>query len=315
MKPLLGRFYDSHYKANERIRYRFHLDHFEPIKRAFSPNMIGSASLNLTELLTEMGISVKEIPGINALNSSKPPGVSDCQLKGTKLFLAPDFFKYLFEASLHLVREHLRTDPSTEDSSDEIPPKKLLEREDKPDIAFLVGGLGENEHVHHELQTLFDSHNVELVQPTYAGIAIAKGAVRFGYDKSAFSLRRARTNYGTDVVNRAIPLKRLFSKLISKGDDLNEIKQRTISNPKTYSPVKPDQKFIGFGLYESDKDIEYIDDPQCFFVTETTLAVDTSIPFKERKYAITISMDDTVISGTVREMSTGQEKVLKWTSR
>ncbi len=300
MKPLLGLLYTTHYKANDRIRYRFHHDHFEPIKRSYSPDMTTAPAINLVELLTEMEVSIKEIPGINALNVCKPPSVPNGRLTGTKLFLPPDFFKYLFEASLHPIREHLRT---------------FFERPDKPDLAFLVGGLGGNCYVRNDLQTLFDRHNVELVQPTYAGIAIAKGAVRFGYDKTPFSLRRSRTNYGLRVNNKKDNSNPIFSKIISKGDDLKLIARETARNPKIYYPVHRDQVGILFHLYESDEDIEFINHPSCSFVVEVELEIDHSIPFEDRKYAVTISMDDTVISGVVRELSTGQEKVLKWSSR
>lgn len=195
--------------------------------------------------------------------------------------------------------------------------RRMLEERDY-DIAFLVGGLGSNEYIFKQLQVFLDdvSPNTKLFTPPEAGLAIVRGAVRFGFDSSAFGSRKSRTNYGISVYNRSDPSESLFSLLIAKDADLRQVEENTKNQPLgPYSPVTAEQQTIAIQLYECDEVPEYISHDKCMFIASIHIDIDMSVPFESRKFDIAISMNGTVIEGLVRQQSDGKQWPLKWSSR
>jgi len=198
-----------------------------------------------------------------------------------------------------------------------LPLLKNLCRKTNFDYAFLVGGMGSNLYISHVIQDALTEFRIKrFFKPAEPGLAIVRGAVRFGLDSSAFGIRKARTNYGIKLYNRNNPDKPRYEKLINKDEDLKELAKRTIANPLgPYVPVQQTQKNINFAIYESDNECAYIDDPGCYFVADISVEVDLSVAFSLREYVISFSLDGPVIQGTVTRCSDKQKSKLTWSSR
>merc|ERR1712130_834223 len=185
------------------------------------------------------------------------------------------------------------------------------------DFAFLVGGLGSNTFVQDQLKSFFDvaRRGMKFFSPSEAGMAIVRGAVRFGFDSSAFGSRKARVNYGIGCWNPENHSEPLFDLLIAKNANLMDVQRKSAADPFEYYPVNADQRQVSLLLYECDIVPSYISDPKCMFITSIVVDFDMEQPFDSRAITIAISMSDTVIKGIVRQSSNGTEWPLKWSSR
>jgi len=192
-----------------------------------------------------------------------------------------------------------------------------LTRDNSYDFAFLVGGLGSNLYIRNQLTTFMDMQNQSMVvySPVEAGMAIVRGAVRFGFDSSAFGSRKARVNYGIGCWNPENHSEPLFDLLIAKNANLMDVQRKSAADPFEYYPVNADQRQVSLLLYECDIVPSYISDPKCMFITSIVVDFDMEQPFDSRAITIAISMSDTVIKGIVRQSSNGTEWPLKWSSR
>jgi len=251
--------------------------------------------------------AVKNIPKLEANFPN-----SKFQVKDGKIRIPPDVIASLFSPILNPLTHHLEKVITSAHT------KKIQISQ-----IFLVGGACQNEHLKNTLSSKIQNilnkvgSDAKVICPPAPGNAIVFGAARFGFDSSPFRLRKARTNYGVDTYNRENPSKPFFSKLISKNEDLAELSKRTKENPLgPFGPVTQTQTEIRFSLYESDEpEVKHID-RSCAFITETVLPVNTSIPFENRQYSVSLSMDGPCLKGIVIPINNPEEaQELKWSSR
>jgi len=307
MQAYLGPDAWAKYTANAVARLRFLGDDFEPVKCRFSPQCADQV-VKLTNLLGACGISINEVAGVDAVNASLPSEQHvRYSARAGGLLMPAALMRHLFEASLAPLRAHLET---------------LFAERGSVDRMFVVGGLGANAYVIDCLQQFATAHGIQegqfIAPARTASLAIVAGATRFGYDGNAFGLRIARTNYGIRVYNRADPSRPKFDRLIKKGSNLRDVAKATKAKPLgPYSPLTADQTSIMFSLYETDADdVEYVDDPRCAFISEGSLPVTMTVPFDERKFMVSFSMDSNVIEGHVVSLANAEHSLqMKWSSR
>jgi len=305
MKPVLG---DLRYNKwiSTVNRQAFHWKTFEPLKRTFT----GTSSIYITFASLREGVDEEltwaEIErNVKSLSSGLPVNekveiCSNSRLK--QIELSAGFVCRLFRPVLEDVKKCIK--------------EKFDAVGQKPDLAFLVGGMGANVYVRDQLEEFLKTLHVELFQPSNGELAIARGAVQFGLDPTSFGLRLARANYGIrcwDKVNK----RAIFSSIMKKNQDLKMVAKETSANPLAYSPVEETQSSVAISLYECNNAIEDGEEirSDCYFITEIVFDIDLSVPFKDRKYLLKISMDGPLINGVVEDPVKQETKYLKWTSR
>jgi hypothetical protein len=300
LRPLLGSQWQKYETSGfDRLRV---LKSFEDVIRSFTGLEKRNISIpNLLNIVREFIEITNVDSAIDAVNRSLADNMRISMVRST-LSMPVSLMRSLFDAVLEPLREHLTA---------------MLARV-QVDLAFLVGGMGSNQYVINNLADFMAQHaNLQFIPAgASSATAIATGAVRFGYDSSAFGLRVARTHYGIKLYNTSDPTKHLFGELISKGANLKEVSKRTSHKPLgPYVPLTADQTQMCISLYECDQLVKYTKDAGCAFITEIIFSIDTSVPMQERECTITLCMDGPVITGKVLETSSGKEMALKWSSR
>lgn len=161
-----------------------------------------------------------------------------------------------------------------------------LPRAEGTNTILMVGGFSESLYLQNKIKDSFK--HIKIVVPIQAGLAVLKGAVLFGHDPSAISVRVARYTYGVNTCvkfdRRCHPqskqvkiddswyCKGVFSKHVQKGDVI-EIDKATEDHP--YVPIHRDQKSISFKIFtSSEDDPKYTDDESCKYLG--SLEVDIS---------------------------------------
>lgn len=287
------------YKSNEAIRYEYHLDHVNKLK-----NDLASQDITDNRVFRLVpGSDLEFASDAHEKLQSAFPKYKDKITKNRRAIMIPArLLAELFDSVLNPLTELLVE----------------VNNKHKFDFAFLVGGLGSNDYIRSRLEKFLQEKYpyVTLFQPYDAGLAIVRGAVRFGIDSSAFGARVARTNYGISLYNKADTSKHIFSELVKKNDNLQALQKKTTKEPLgPYTPVTENQSTIRFAIYESNNNVKYVEDEGSMFVASIIVDVDMSVPFKERKFTITLSMDGPVISGKVTQVSNQKTYGLKWSSR
>lgn len=297
LKPLLGpQSYDLFVKNIEAYSKVIQLDLFQfkicfNGKQSFCFNIRGFEQFHL-------GISTdKIIENAETLKRTKFPEIL---IRKERFVVPPTVMKLFFLPILDPVKQHIT---------------EIVRKKNNQPIhyAFLAGGMGRIDYVCEELHqhwTQLTGDPQTFLRAKDSSLAVVTGGARFGYDSDIFAARKARTNYGTDVRNKG------FKKLISKGEDLDEIEKRTVSRPFVFHPTRVENSRIHFGIYETE-DTEASHLNQCSLVTETKLQIDKSLPYDKRKYLITLRVERNVLTGYVRAAHQKEEEAvrLKWSSR
>jgi hypothetical protein len=236
-------------------------------------------------------------------------GVRFARGKRRVIVIPPALLEQIFTVVLDPLKAHLD--------------QKLKTANPLPKFAFLVGGMGSNKYVKTQLELwCSNGHGIYLYTTPDASLAIVRGAVRFGLDSTCFG-RKARTHYCLELYNEADPKNPLLEYIVKKDSVLSELARKSQKTPfGPYSPVEESQTAVCFSLYETaDDDLKYSTDPRCILVGSITIDVSHTdsagnhVPLADRDYYVTLSMDGTVITGTVKNGVTDETKELKWSSR
>ena len=140
---------------------------------------------------------------------------------------------------------------------------------------LLVGGLGTSSLLKSELEQRVSQHNIRVIVPHEAELAVLKGAVMFGRNVKAISSRIMKHTYGVDMEPRFKPWIHKASKKVTRdGTDYCEdvfqeyVKSGESKNvdeiiTKKFFPRVQNQQSMTFDIFYTDKtqldEVEYID--------------------------------------------------------
>lgn len=189
------------------------------------------------------------------------------------------------------------------------PSPAILRSSEPPEAVFIVGGMGQNQYLINYVTEKLPGRRI--IDPTYASMAIALGATRFGLDSGAFGSRRARTNYGMELLGRK------WGPLVPKGTLLSKVSRLVLNEGQPYRPPEATTTHLRISIYECEDTLEPsapLTD-KCYWITEIILDVNMSVPFEDRRYEIQLSMDQTVIKGMIVDLSNQHSTLIKWGSR
>eukprot|EP01087_Luapelamoeba_hula_P020618 TRINITY_DN7063_c0_g1_i5.p1 TRINITY_DN7063_c0_g1~~TRINITY_DN7063_c0_g1_i5.p1 ORF type:complete len:466 (+),score=60.84 TRINITY_DN7063_c0_g1_i5:494-1891(+) len=302
LQPLLGNVLYTKFINNDAIRLRFLYNEFNPVITNFQTKSEATWIFRLNELLNELQDDIAMLASnVNEYNrqTSEENHLVYNAVRQT-LRVPSTVIERLFLTVVDPVRRHLDT---------------LTDKNGDVKLAFLVGGMGSNKYTYELLKVHLPRRGISLYQPADSGLAVVKGAARFGCDESVFGGRISRTNYGTKVVNKQNRNEPKFSLLIPKGEKLIAFSTKTKREPLgPFFPATKTQKSIKFELYESDPVATSISEPSCSFITCVYADVDMSVPYNQRKYTFTINMAGTVMEGYFTDTASGEKHRITWSS-
>ena len=155
---------------------------------------------------------------------------------------------------------------------------------------FVVGGFAECPILTTELENEFA--DLQLVIPDFPGVAVIKGAVRYGPEPRAIASRTSHATYGVKMSSKFIDdvhdeskkfwskkhntyyCDDLFSVFVTKGEEVNPTPYK-----QTYYPVELDQTRICFQIYATDSHSpQYVTDRGCVRIGEITVPIERLPP-------------------------------------
>ncbi|XP_053392729.1 heat shock 70 kDa protein 12B-like [Mercenaria mercenaria] len=222
--------------------------------------------------------------------------------------------------------DKLRIDKTAAKTLFDIPSKMLIRHINKlfaePSIQdveaiLLVGGFGECALLKAAFEENFS--NKRLMIPSEAGLAVLKGAVRFGHLPDLVSTRIARFTIGKRIMeefkDHHDPNKKIvrdgvekcsdvFRKLIEIDEEVPRYKYiREISRP-----AFPSQQNCVIVLVSSTKhDVMYTTESECQILGKLKFSLPKSSDIADKKYAISYFFGETEIHIHVRILKTNEE--------
>lgn len=138
---------------------------------------------------------------------------------------------------------------------------------------LLVGGFAESDYLYDRIKSEFRAKIPVIVRPISPGSAIIQGAVTFGFNPRVLTSRLARKTYGIascrdfqegkhdpskkEYIDGRAVCQDIFSKFVTRG----QIIKIDDVVPRTFYPVREDQKVVPVTLYSTDAtDPMYITD-------------------------------------------------------
>lgn len=162
-----------------------------------------------------------------------------------------------------------------------------LKDEYSVEALFVVGGFAECPIMMTELKNQFP--HLQLVIPDYPGVAVIKGAVRYGPEPKAIASRTSHATYGVSVSTKFISgthdeskkfwtakyntyyCRDTFSVFVKKGEEVNP------STPykHTFYAMELDQREISFRIYATDsQNPQYVTDSGCVRIGQIVLPIE-----------------------------------------
>ena len=182
-----------------------------------------------------------------------------------------------------------------------------LHKEYKANALFVVGGFAECVILKEELNAKFP--DLPRVIPPVPGLAVIKGAVRYGPHPKAIASRVSHATYGVACSEAFIegthdPSKKfwcerygryhcgsIFSVFVKIGDEVNPAKPYI----QSYYTVEPGQKTVTMDIYATDeKNPMYVTDPGCKRIGKMTIPVEplpAGVKAKDDHRKVTVQMD------------------------
>ncbi|KAK3580557.1 hypothetical protein CHS0354_009514 [Potamilus streckersoni] len=172
---------------------------------------------------------------------------------------------------------------------------------------LMVGGFSESKMLQHAIRKEF--RTISIIVPHDAGMVVLKGAVVFGHDPGAISERIAKYTYGIakckkfiegehdkryKIINRdgSVKCDNIFGKHVEIGQSL---KCDESFQHKYHAPGSKATRFVARLFATVNKNPKYVTDVGCFRVGEMRVDVDTSVPYKDRSFIISLVFGDTEI--------------------
>ncbi|XP_052819942.1 heat shock 70 kDa protein 12A-like [Mya arenaria] len=179
----------------------------------------------------------------------------------------------------------------------------------------LVGGFGESPYVQERMRNEIPA--VRMIVPEDAGLAVIKGAVRFGHNPAIVSSRIMKYTYGTKVLVEFDEKKHPGDKKVWKNGEWwvpNCFKVYSRENDKVGVDVQvtkmgtPYSKVSLTPVYRTiQENPEYVTDPGCELIGTIRLENSIDIPFEEQDIEDTFVFGDTELLVKTKNMATGKE--------
>ncbi|XP_052819958.1 heat shock 70 kDa protein 12A-like [Mya arenaria] len=180
---------------------------------------------------------------------------------------------------------------------------------------ILVGGFGESPYVQERMRN--EIAGVRLIVPSDAGLAVLKGAVRFGHDPAIVSSRIMRFTYGTSVFkdfdekkhsdemkvwnNGKWVLDKCFKVYVRVNEEVRVDQQVTMES-------YPTSKLTLTPVYRATHgNPEYTTDPGCELLGTVKLVNTTDIPFYQQHMETTFMFGHTELLVKTKNTTTGKE--------
>ncbi|XP_052780254.1 heat shock 70 kDa protein 12B-like [Mya arenaria] len=226
---------------------------------------------------------------------------------GDKLRVEPDIVRSWFDGPINNLVDHV---------------KNLLKEPKLRAVqtVVLVGGFGESTYVQERLRA--EIHDKRLIVPAEAGLAVLKGAVRFGHNPTIITSRVMKYTYGADVnmiYDEKIHSKdkkyfakdekwrvhECFDVFVRVNEDVPIDHQITNEyTPSGYRSSTP--------IYRTTAENPvYVTEPGCELLGELVLELPREIPLSELISDTTFMFGGTELVVKDRLRKTGEEQILK----
>lgn len=301
MVDIVGQETMDHFRNTDRSEYLTLSREFEIKKRSIRPD--STAKITLRIPLT-LGDKFREVKGESLKDSFKSN--KNMSWVGDKLRVDPVTARKFYEETCNEVVNHLSG------IFQQTPVRNT-------DIILMVGGFSESAMLQEAIKTSFPDKTVII--PEEAGLAVLKGAVQFGYNPKVINPRINRFTYGiatnkrfrprTDpedkkqIVNDVMYCRDRFGKHVERGQP---IEVGEVTEPKTYNPLKGNQRQVVLPIYSSTSvDPEYIDEEGCNFIGDVTVDLSDTTGGTEREVVVGMIFGETDINVEAVVKSTGEK--------
>ncbi|XP_052781208.1 heat shock 70 kDa protein 12B-like isoform X1 [Mya arenaria] len=278
---------------------------FETKKITLNKKMTGKFTFKISSTAKKLS---KELTGQNLEQRLDSLGYGESVVvKGDKLRVEPDIIRSWFDGPIDDIIGHV----------------KSLLKEPKlraVQTIVLVGGFGESTYVQERLRA--DIPDKRLIVPAEAGLAVLKGAVRFGHNPTIITSRVMKYTYGVEV-------KMIYDEKIHSDDKKyfdEDGKWRVFKCFDVFVRVNKDvpidhkitKGYIPLAYRTSiaifrttTENPVYVTDPGCELLGKLILELPRDMPLSELNTDITFIFGGTelVVKGRVRK--TGEEQILK----
>lgn len=173
--------YSAYAGSSEKVQMKLT---WERIKCAF--HAATTVTLDVSPLLAHtesVSTAAELLPRVHAL-ADRFEGAEQTSVKGKyQLLLPPQLLVGCFARVIPQITAHV---------------VKLLTQEELEPVkyVFLVGGFGESAFLHEALKAVVPQERAQIIRPARPGIAIVRGACRFGVDPMVIASRRVLKTYG-----------------------------------------------------------------------------------------------------------------------
>jgi len=276
---------------------------FENKKRSIAPDTTGLITLRVCVALKEYHDESDEeniVSKIARMNLKE-----EVKFQRDKLRVSADIARKWFQHSIDMTIRHITgilTEPEMKDVN----------------TVLLVGGFGECKLVQEAVKKAVEKRAVII--PDEAGLAVLKGAVRFGHQPRLVSSRCVRYTYGyhvKDVFNASKhPKEKMiissyghkmvdncFEKVVEMGTSVDVGKD--IESPGGCILNKEGGTWLH--IYAStERNPEYVTDPSCTKVGELSLGDAPGVTKEENKAQVYFAFGDTELKASVKLLKTGK---------
>lgn len=183
---------------------------------------------------------------------------------------------------------------------------------------ILVGGFSECDLVQHAIINKFGKYK-KIIIPDEAGLAVLKGAVRYGNQPDKISKRVLRKTYGIQSwpdfdpdlypkskkvrINGEDRCKDVFYKFVEKGVKLEPGTRKS----QVFEVLKPDEKTLELAVYISnDKNPKFVTDPTCQRLGKLVVDLPNLRPGEKLEVEESLIFGDTELLFTARDLKTGK---------
>jgi len=279
------------------------LREFENKKRSIAPDTNGLITLRVSVALKEyQDENEKEniVSKIARMNLKE-----EVKFQRDKLRVSADIARKWFQHPIEMTVRHIT---------------RILAESDMKDVntILLVGGFGECKLVQEAVKKAIRSRTVII--PEDAGLAVLKGAVRFGHQPRLVSSRRVKYTYGFEAYAHFDASKHHLDKMIisSYGDKLvNNCFVKVVeidASVNVGEDIEAPSKWVvnkergaSLRIYASTtRNPEYVTDPSCTKVGELDLGKATGRTREENEIQVYFAFGDTELRAKVKILKTGK---------
>ncbi|WAR14095.1 HS12A-like protein [Mya arenaria] len=228
------------------------------------------------------------------------------------------------ENSITLTRDKLKIDGTVIQSWFKSPIDMLIQhirsllaeaKMKRGQTIVLVGGFGESSYVQERMRNEIPA--VRMIVPEDAGLAVLKGAVRFGHNPAIVSSRIMKYTYGTKVLVEFDEKKHPGDKKVWKNGEwwvpkcfkvYRRVNDKVGVDVQVTKMGTPYSKVSLTPVYRMiQENPQYVTDPGCELIGTIRLENSIDIPFEEQDIEDTFVFGDTELLVKTKNMATGKE--------